>query len=145
MGSQTTREHKNSFQPSCSWNEFKQTAKFTGIETVNQLRWSIEVVSNWHSLCRNLDMSEAAMNRIANERYTEQQKKDECLTAYFNSNEAYWEEVIIAVLRSPFGDKRLAATIAEKYLKHSPIKDTILTMIKKCDTITITITPGIHS
>ena len=138
---QATQEHEKfpSPQPSgifCSWNEFKQRVPLTEIEHFNDLRWSLQVINLWQSLCRNLNMNEAVVDRIMNEGYTEQTKKDECLKSYFNSNEAYWEEVIVAVARPPFGDKRLAETIAEKYLKHNPNKDKILTMIKKCDTIT---------
>ena len=118
----------------CSWNEFKQTAKLTGIEKFNNLRRSIEKIGNWQSLCRNLGMNEADMDRIMNERYTELLKKDECLKSYFNSNKAYWEEVAIAVARPPFNNKRLAETIAEKHLIHSPNKDRILDMIKGCNT-----------
>ena len=45
-----------------------------------------------------------------------------------------WEEVVIAVARPPVSNKRIAETIAEKHLVHSPNKDRILDMIKGCDT-----------
>ena len=74
------------------------------------------------------------MNRILNERSREHEKKDECLQSYFNSDKGSWEEVVIAVARSPFTNKRLAKTIAEKHL-HSPNKDIILTTLSNCDTL----------
>ena len=73
----------------CSWSKFRQKANLTRIEKFNDLRRSVEEIGIWQSLCRNLDMNEADMSRIMNERYTEELKKDECLKSYFNSNEAY--------------------------------------------------------
>ena len=121
----------------CSWNQFKQRVNLTDVEHFLELRGSLQEINQWLSLCRNLNVKEAVVDRIMNEGYREQIKKEECLKSYFNSNEAYWEEVIVAVARPPFRNKRLAETIAENYLKHSPNKDKILTMIKKCDTITL--------
>ena len=121
----------------CSWDEFKQMAQLTGIKELKHLRSSVQDIGNWQSLCRNLGMSEGDIARITTERYSEVLKKDDCLKSYFNSNEAYWEKVIIAVARPPFRYKQLAVTIAERYLKHSPNMDRILTMIKKCDIITV--------
>ena len=92
-------------QPMCSRNEFRQTANLTRIENLSDLRWSVEKIGDWQSLCRNLNLNEGAMNRIMNERYKEQHKKDECLQSYINSDKAYWEEVVIAVARPPLGDK----------------------------------------
>ena len=71
------------------------------------------------------------MNRLKNERFTEFQKKDGCLQSYVDSDEASWEEVVIAVARHPFNNKRLAKNIAEKHL-HSPNNHTIISMVDKC-------------
>ena len=120
----------------CSWDEFKQMAQLTGIKEFKYLRSSVHDIGNWQSLCRNLGMREGDIERIMTERHSEVLKKDDCLKSYFNLNEAYWEEVIVAVATPPFRNKQLAEIIAENYLKDSPNKDKILTMIKKCDTIT---------
>ena len=130
----TKGNRKSSHQPMCSWNEFRQTANLTRIENVSDIRWSVEKIGDWQSLCRNLNVNEGAMNSIMNERYKEQHKKDDCLQSYINSDKAYWEEVVIAVARPPFRDKILAKMIAEKHLEHSPSKDKIMAMIESCDT-----------
>ena len=138
---QSTQEHEKSPSPRpsgifCSWNDFKQRVHLTEVKHFNNLRWSLQAINQWPSLCRNLNMNEAVVDRIMNERHTEQTKKDECLKSYLNSNKAYWEEVIVAVARPPFSNKQLAETIAKEHLKHSPNKDMILNMINSCDTIT---------
>ena len=114
----------------CSWIEFKQTAKLTRIVTLNDLRWSVEQIGDWQSLCQNLNLSTVNMNRILNDR---DHPKDECLRSYFNSDKGSWEEVVIAVARPSVGDKRLAKRIAEKCL-YSPNNVTILSMLNNCDT-----------
>ena len=73
------------------------------------------------------------MSTIVND---QDQPKDKCLESYFNSDEAYWEEVVIAVARPPLKNKRLAKEIAEKHMEDSPSINRVLTMIKSCDTIT---------
>ena len=114
----------------CSWIEFKQTAQLTGIQSLNILRWSVEEIGDWQSLCLNLNLSTADMNRILNDR---DHPKDECLRSYFNSDKGSWEEVVIAVARPSVGNKRLAKRIAEKHL-HSPNKERIMSMLNNCDT-----------
>ena len=136
--SQATQENEKFFSPQptdimCSWNEFKQIVNLREIKDLNDLRWSMQKIGDWQSLCKNLHLDTANMNRIKNERSIEYEKKDECLQSYFNSDEGSWEEVVMAVASPPFNNKRLAKKIAEKHLV-SPNKDTILAMIKTCDT-----------
>ena len=38
----------------------------TGIEYINDLHWSMQEVGDWQSLCRNLHLDTADMNRIKN-------------------------------------------------------------------------------
>ena len=111
----------------CSLQEFQQTASFTRIDKFNDLRQSVETIGDWQSLCRNLDVD---LEDILHDR---DHSKDKCLQSYFNSDEAYWEEVVMAVVRPPLKNKRVAKEIAKKYLC-SPNNDTILSMVKYCDT-----------
>ena len=115
----------------CSLQTFKRTANLTKINDYLVLRRSVEKIGNWQGLCTNLELSETEYNRIMNEGYMEQQKKEECLRSYIKSDEDSWEEVVIAVARPPINNRRLARTIANDHLR-SPNKDRILDMLKSC-------------
>jgi hypothetical protein len=39
------------------------------------------------------------------------EKKRDCLRAYFDTGEAYWEEVVRAVIKHPISNKRVAKII----------------------------------
>ena len=56
-----------------------------------------------------------------------------CYQSYLNSDEGSWEEVVITVASPPFNNQHLAKEIAKKHLVSSN-EDTILAMIKTCDT-----------
>ena len=70
----------------CSRNEFKQIVNLIGIKYLYDLHWSMQEIGDWQSLCRNLHLDTADMNRIKNERSREYEKKDEGLQSYFNSD-----------------------------------------------------------
>ena len=124
----------NLFNPrKCSFQEFKQTVNLTEIKDYRVLRQSVEKIGEWQSLCENLDLDETEMSRIKNEELRPHLKKDECLKSYVNSDKGSWEEVVIAVARYPFYDKRLAKNIAEEHLQ-SPNLSKIMSMLDNCDT-----------
>ena len=59
-------------------------------------------------------------------------KKEECLRAYYNSGEAYWEEVIRALIKHPINNKRLGKEIIEQNQLRTDLLDE--SRIFLCDT-----------
>ena len=90
----------------CLWNEFK--LNLTGIKDLSDLRWFMQEIGDWQSLCKNLHLDTADMNRIKNERSRKHKKRGKCLQSYLNSDEGSWEEVVMAVASPPFNNKHLA-------------------------------------
>lgn len=112
-------------QERCSLQEFKQNSKLnvTEIDDFHSLHESVQVIGDWQNLCWNLRVEEDVMNRVKNDR---DHPKEECLQSYFNSGHCSWEEVVIAVARPPFKNKRLAKKIVQKYIVHESNRNNIL-------------------
>ena len=79
-----------------------------------QLYDSVHKVGNWRGLCLHLGVRDAVMNALVNSNKESEEKKVECLQAYYNSGEAYWEEVVRALIKHPINNKRLGKEIVEQ-------------------------------
>ena len=78
-----------------------------------ELFQELALIGDWDLLCSTLGVSEAQMGEI---RYSmNQNKKQACLGAYVDSDEACWEEVIRVVAAHPFNNVRLAKRIAQNH------------------------------
>ena len=70
------------------------------------------------------------MDRIKHS-HDKDHQMDDCLQYYVNSDEDSWEEVVFAVARHPFSNKRLAKRIVRSHL-HCPNNDTLLSWLENC-------------
>lgn len=113
----------------CSFQEFKRKSNLTVIasDKFYDLSESVEKIANWQDLCGNLRVDETVMNKAKNDK---DHAKYMCLKAFFDS-EGSWEELVIAVSRPPFKDKRLAKDIAQTYVHESNV-ESILEMVEIC-------------
>ena len=118
------------WQTECSYEDFKLTANLTKINDVLDLRESVQEISDWQSLCGNLRLKSAIMDRIKNS-HDKDHQMDQCLHYYFISDKGSWEEVVFAVARPPFYNKHLAKRIVQKRLQ-SPNNDTLLSWLENC-------------
>ena len=87
----------------------------TEIKDFLELYHAVAEVGNWEGLCYNLEVNEARMSELRNSNELVDAKKRECLKAYFDSGEAYWENVVKALVRYPVGNRKVANEIVEKY------------------------------
>lgn len=90
-------------------------------------------VGNWQGLCENLNVNKGLMNMLRYSSEHSYYKKSDCLKAYFNQDEAIWEEVVLAVAQYPVNNTELARNIAQKYIIHEPNQIKILTMLQCCN------------
>ena len=72
-------------------------------------------IGDWRGLCTNLGVDDGIMDRLIHSAAHDLAKKQDCLTAYWNSGEATWTEVIQAVAMAPINNKRIAKDVANKY------------------------------
>ena len=86
----------------------------TKIEVFKHLYDAVHKVGNWRGLCLHLGVCDAIMNALVNSNKDTEDKKVECLQAYYNSGEAYWEEVVRALIKHPINNKRLGKEIIEQ-------------------------------
>ena len=105
----------------------------SSIDDYRILHRSLETIGDWWNLCDNLEVDEGTMNTLYNSHGQPEVKKRQCLKAYVDSGEASWEEVVIAVARSPFKNKVLAKSIAKRHL-HDPNLNLIIDMLEECST-----------
>ena len=68
-----------------------------------------------------LKVDDGTMNMLRYSESDNRVKKRECLEAYWNSGEAYWEDVVRAVVSYPIKNKRVAKEIVERYKLSSNI------------------------
>ena len=86
----------------------------TKIDKFKQLYDAVHKIGNWRGLCLHLGVRDAIMNALVNSNKDTEDKKVECLQAYYNSGEAYWEEVVRALIKHPINNKRLGKEIIEQ-------------------------------
>ena len=87
----------------------------TKIEEFKQLYDAVHEIGNWRGLCLHLGVHDAIMNALIHSNKEIDEKKQECLQAYFNTGEAYWEEVVRALIKHPINNKRLGRELVEQY------------------------------
>ena len=87
----------------------------TEIKHFNQLYHVVAEIGDWIGLCSNLGVNDAKMNQLKHSNVQNEEKKRECLQAYFDTGEACWEEVVRALVIHPINNKRLASKLVEKY------------------------------
>ena len=97
------------------------TLRCTEIKDFNQLYHTIAEIGDWVGLCSNLGVNDAKMNKLKHSSVQNEDKKRECLQAYFDTGEAYWEEVVRALVIYPINNKRLASKIVEQYQLRSEL------------------------
>ena len=83
----------------------------TEIEDFKELYQQVSDIGDWYGLCLNLGVSDTKMNELKHSNERIEEKKRECLRAYFDTGEAYWEEVARAIIKYPVSNKRIANTI----------------------------------
>ena len=83
----------------------------TEIDDFKELYQQVSEIGDWYGLCLNLGVSDTKMNELKHSNERIEEKKRECLRAYFDAGEAYWEEVARAVIKHPVSNKRVAKTI----------------------------------
>ena len=86
------------------------------IESQNDLFSATNEVGNWVSLCTNLGVNDAIMNRLKYSTREDILKKHECLTNYFRNSQPRWNDVVMVVAESPIDNISLACKIAKKYM-----------------------------
>ena len=87
----------------------------TEVENVNQLYQATAEIGNWDRLCSNLGIGNAKMEELRHSSGKNEEKKRECLQTYFDTGEAYWEEVVRALIKHPINNKRLGMKLVEQY------------------------------
>ena len=81
----------------------------------NDLYDELAEIGDWGGLCLVLNVDEATKDRLQHSNQRSEEKKRECLHAYYNSGEATWEGVVAAIAKHPIKNCRLATKIAKKY------------------------------
>ena len=73
-------------------------------------------IANWHDLCLLLDVNDAKMEALRHSsNIRNEEKKQECLQTYFDTGEAYWEEVVLALIKYPISNSRVANKIIKEH------------------------------
>ena len=82
------------------------------ITTFNDLYHELSDIGDWQGLCLVLEVDMATIDRLRNSDQRNEDKKRECLLAYYNSDQASWEGVIAAIIKHPIKNCRVANNIA---------------------------------
>ncbi len=80
---------------------------------------SLQDIGDWDSLCTNLEVNKGRMAELRDSTQKGHLKKKECLTTYFDSGDAKWNDVVKVVAGFPFYKKVLACKIAETFMNMS--------------------------
>lgn len=88
----------------------------TEIKDFHELYDAVQEIGNWKDLCHNLKVNDAVMNALEFDPQHAIENKRVCLRAYFDTGEATWEDVVKAVEKYPFFNKRVGKQIASKYI-----------------------------
>ena len=92
----------------------KESNNYNEISEFNELYQELTEIADWDGLCMNLQVDMATQNLLRMSSGRNEDKKRECLRAYFYGGNASWEGVIAAIVKHPIRNKRLAKEIAEK-------------------------------
>ena len=83
------------------------------ISNKQELGRAVAEIGDWETLCENLGVEKAVINRLRNLIDTDSTiKKSRCLEAFLNTGGACWEQVVKVVADYPFYNARLASNIA---------------------------------
>lgn len=88
------------------------------ISNLHDLLQAVKSIGNWRGLCTNLKVDGGEMDKLVYSNTNIDDKKMDCLQAYFNTGEAKWSEVVKAVAKSPINNRRIAKQIANEYGVH---------------------------
>ena len=93
------------------------------VSNKQELEKAVAEIGNWETLCENLGVEKAVVNRLRNMIDTDSTiKKSRCLEAYLDTGRACWEQVVKVVADYPFYNARLANNIADmQYIDYSTI------------------------
>ena len=97
----------------------------TEIEHFKELYHQVANISDWYGLCLNLGVYDGKLNELKHSNENSEERKRECLQVYFDNDEAYWEEVVRAIIQYPVGKRREAKKIIKKKNLRSDLLDII--------------------
>ncbi len=87
------------------------------VTSVKELYLMLEDIGNWEALCLNLGVQGSVIDELRHSRLEVSVMKLRCIEAYFNSGEATWEDVVLAVTLYPIMNTKVANKITQKYLR----------------------------
>ena len=94
------------------------------VDNFLELIQAVNAIGDWRGLCMNLQVTEGVINRLEHSRIHDEDKKRDCLQAYFDTGEANWTEVVRAVMMSPIANMRIAKQIAKNHgVNYNKVKD----------------------
>ena len=88
-------------------------------ENFKELYHAVKVVGDWRGLCVNLKVSKTTMSRLEHSNVLDEDKKRDCLQAFFDSGEATWEKVACSVAEYPIDDMGTAKWIIANYISNA--------------------------
>ena len=98
----------------CDSDQFMEDVReCTKIDDFNMLYQEVAEIGQWNILCSYLGVDAAIINYLGYS--SDKDKKWHCLQAYYDTGAAYWEEVIIALIKHPINNGRVANKILDKY------------------------------
>ena len=93
----------------------KEPKNYNEISEFNELYQELTEIGDWDGLCMNLQVDMAVQNSLRMSDGRIEDKKRECLRAYFYGGSATWEGVIAAILQHPINKRKIAKGIAERH------------------------------
>jgi len=85
------------------------------IQSKQDLYKSLAEIGWWEALCENLGVEAAILNSLRFAPIKDEEKKRQCLQAFYKQEDVCWESVVKVVMDHPFYDRALAKRIAKKY------------------------------
>ena len=85
------------------------------IQNKPDLYKSLAEIGWWEALCENLGVEAAILNNLRYAQMQDDEKKRQCLQAFYKKGDVCWESVVKVVMDHPFYDRDLAKRIAKKY------------------------------
>ena len=87
------------------------------VTSVKALFSMLEDIGNWEALCVNLGIRSGLIDELRHSRLEVSVMKLRCIEAYFNTGEATWEDVVLAVTLYPIMNTMVANRITQKHLR----------------------------
>ena len=94
---------------------FRQDDSYPIKKKADLLAATREIGGSWRDLCGHLGIDEAELGRLDRSSVPNNQKKDECLTEYFDNHGPDWMTIVTVIADYPINNLRLACKIAVKY------------------------------